>query len=150
LEESGGLVDEALAAARGRDEKKTALGEQDLDGLALAGAEGDVAQPGESRVEVEPRGERRLSRAARRHLTRTLLGHEAAVDNHLGARHERRLVRRQEEGGVSDISGLADAAQRYARVELGSKRGREVRRLQRSLDDAGVDDVGADLIFREL
>ena len=51
---------------------------------------------------------------------------------------------------MSDISGLADAAQRYARVELGSELGREVRRLQRSLDDAGVDDVGADLIFREL
>ena len=70
VEQRGGkLIDEALAAAGGGHEEESAGGEQRVDGLALAGTKGGVAQPGEPRVEIETRRGRRLGRAARDHLT---------------------------------------------------------------------------------
>ena len=66
----GQLIGEALAAPGGRDEEQAALGEQDLDGLALAGTEARVAKPGETGGQVERGG-----RAAP--CTGTGLGHRA-------------------------------------------------------------------------
>jgi hypothetical protein len=66
-----------------------------------------------------------------------LLGHEAAVHDHLRAGHEARLVGGEEEGGVSDVPRLADAAQRDAGLELGPQLVVEVGGLQRGLDDPG-------------
>src|SRR5215470_2700684 len=74
-----------------------------------------------------------------------LLRHEAAVDDHLGSGHEGRFVGGEEQSGVRDVAGLSDPAQRDAGLELGPQRVVEVRGLQRSLDDARVDDVGADV-----
>src|SRR6185295_20261363 len=57
----------------------------------------------------------------------SLLGHEAAVDDHLRPGHERRLVGGEEEGGVRDVPGLADAAERDPGLELGPQRVGEIR-----------------------
>src|SRR5262249_19043445 len=46
------LVDEALAATRGRDEQEPPRGEEALDGLPLAGAEARVAEPAEPALEI--------------------------------------------------------------------------------------------------
>ena len=48
----GELVDQALAAARGRDQQQPPALEQGLDRLALAGAKARVPEPGERRVEA--------------------------------------------------------------------------------------------------
>ena len=48
----GELVDQALAAARGRDQQEPPALEQGLDRLALPGAKARVAEPGERRVEA--------------------------------------------------------------------------------------------------
>src|SRR5215467_10904329 len=79
-----------------------------------------------------------------------LPGGEAAVDDQLGARHERGLVARQEQGDVGDLARLRDAPERDSRLELLADRISQVRRLQRRVDDAWVDDVAADLVAREL
>src|SRR5215831_4598098 len=74
------------------------------------------------------------------------LRHEAAVDDHLRPRHERRLVGGEEERGAGDVPGLTDAPEGNRRLELRPELVVEVGRLQRGLDDAGVDDVRADAV----
>src|SRR5437762_1899563 len=81
---------------------------------------------------------------------RFLLGHEAAVHDHLRPGHERGFVRGQEEGGVRDLARLADAPERDARLELRAQLVGEVRRLERRVDDAGMDDVAPDAVAGEL
>src|SRR5205823_4986136 len=77
-------------------------------------------------------------------------GREAAVDDQLGAGHERGLVAGQKQRDVGDLARPGDAAERDARLELLADRVGEIRRLQRRVDDAGVDHVAADLVLREL
>ena len=61
----GELVDQALAAARGRDQQEPPALEQGLDRLALAGAKARVPEPGERRVEARRVAARCLARLAR-------------------------------------------------------------------------------------
>src|SRR5262245_12152937 len=72
---------------------------------------------------------------------------EPAVDDQLGTGHVGRVVAGQEQGDGRDLARLGDAADRDARLELLTKRVGEVRRLQRGVDDARVDDVAADAVL---
>src|SRR5688500_3648717 len=75
---------------------------------------------------------------------------ETAVHDELGAGHERGILAGQEERHRGDLARPGDAAERNARLELAPDLVGEVRRLQRRVDDAGMDDVAADPVFREL
>src|SRR3954470_15670599 len=75
---------------------------------------------------------------------------EAAVDDQLGASHERGLVTGQEQRDVRNLARLRDAAERDARLELLADGVGQVRRLKRRVHDARMDDVAADLVAREL
>src|SRR5947208_1812163 len=77
-------------------------------------------------------------------------GGEAAVDGELGAGHVRRVVAGQEQRHAGDLARRRDAAERNARLELFAERIREVRRLERRVDDARVDDVAAHTVASEL
>src|SRR2546426_25260 len=77
-------------------------------------------------------------------------GGEAAVDGELGAGHVRRVVAGQEQRHAGDLAWRRDAAERNARLELFAERIREVRRLERRVDDARVDDVATHTVASEL
>src|SRR5256884_1802677 len=77
-------------------------------------------------------------------------GGEAAVDGELGAGHVPRVVAGQEQRHAGDLARRRDAAERNARLELFAERIREVRRLERRVDDARVDDVAAHTVASEL
>src|SRR6267142_448695 len=79
-----------------------------------------------------------------------LPGGEAAVDDQLRARHERGLVAGQEQDDVGDLPRLRDPPERDAGLELFPDRVGEIGRLERRVDDPGVDHVAADLVPGEL
>src|SRR5439155_13005307 len=80
----------------------------------------------------------------------SLPGGEAAVDDQLRARHERGLVARQEQGDIGDLARLRDPPERDAGLELLADRVGQVWRLERRVDDPGVDHVATDLVAGEL
>src|ERR1700704_5358269 len=80
----------------------------------------------------------------------SLSGGEATVDDQLRARHERRFVARQEQRDVGDLARLRDPSERDPGLELLADRVGQIRRLERRVDDPGVDHVAADLVAREL
>src|SRR2546425_10510933 len=75
---------------------------------------------------------------------------ESPVHDQLGPGHVRRVVAGEEQRDAGDLAGLGDAAQRDPGLELLPQRLGEIRRLQRRVDDAGMDDVAADPVLREL
>src|ERR671935_33036 len=89
-------------------------------------------------------------RAGARATVAISAGREAAVDDQLGAGHERRLVAGEEQRDVGDLARLRDPAERNAGLELLPNGVREVRRLQGRVDDTRMDHVAADLVLREL
>src|SRR5262249_25522067 len=66
-EGGGGLIDEGLAASGGRPPEQPAGGEGGLRRVELPGAKSGVAQPRQTRVEIEPRRGGGLGDAARAH-----------------------------------------------------------------------------------
>src|SRR5688572_1383462 len=105
------------------------------------------ATPAARTRSIGPAGTEALSTSGR---AMSSAGREATVRHDLGAGDEGRLVAGQEQGDVGDLPGLGDAAERDARLELLADGVGEIRRLQRSVHDAGMNDVAADLVLREL
>src|SRR5438093_7550909 len=77
-------------------------------------------------------------------------GREPAVDGQFGAGHVRGFVAGQEERDVGDLARSRDSTERNAPLEFLPERVGEIRRLERRVDDAGVDDVAAHAVPREL
>src|SRR4029077_17394072 len=68
---------------------------------------------------------------------------DGAVDNHVGARHERALTRGEEEGGVGDLLGLRESQHRSVAGVALTNRGGLLGRGRLGVEHRRVDDARA-------
>src|SRR4051794_23142870 len=86
-------------------------------------------------------------------VTSVALHREAAVHDELGAGHERRVVREQEDDPGRHLGGVGDARDRIGLLHRAPRGGGIVGQVERALDHprqhvAGADDVAADPVAR--